>query len=52
MKQNEGIARNLEFSNKVMINFLVNIGMKILHKPKKPRVYAIFSCEYFIYALA
>lgn len=55
-KQNEGIARNLELYTqaifKVMINFFVNIGMKILHKPKKPKVYAILSCGYFIYALA
>jgi hypothetical protein len=55
-KQNEGIARNLELITqaifKVMINFFVNIGMKILYKPKKPRVYAFFFFGYFIYALA
>jgi hypothetical protein len=52
---NEDIARNTELFTqailKVMISFLVNTHMTILHKSKKSRMYAIFSSEYFVNSL-
>ncbi len=50
-----GYARNLELFIQTIfnatINFFVNTRMKVLHKPKKSKVYVRPSSGYFIYAL-
>jgi len=54
-KQSADITRNLKLFTKaifkVMILFFLNTCMRILYKPYKIGVYAIFSSGYFIYSL-